>query len=218
MDPCSDFRKSCHLFNESLELSCSECCEDYEELCDPTESERYILIREKQRIKRKKNYTPPKKPPPPPPKEPSLISKILQESVKYLRFSYSIVNKGWNSEYVTTGDPNKDLNINNSGSTYAQYGFQFKQQLWSMKNIEVLSKTDANIGAIYRVGPTLFESSTGIDFMKDEYSCGSGIMWSFGEFTSFYRIGYNNITATFITSEYGNRLMFGIVNKKLILQ
>ena len=146
--------------------------------------------------------------PPPPP--PSLLSRIFQQSIQHLRLSYSIVNKGWNSEYVTTGDPNKDLNINNKGSTYAQYGFQFKQQLWSTKNIKVLSKTDANIGAIYRGGPTLFESSAGIDFMKDEYSCGSGIMWSFGEFTPFYRIGYNNITATFITSEYGNRLMFGI--------
>ena len=146
--------------------------------------------------------------------KPTLVSKIIQQSIKHFRFSYSIVNEGWNSEYVRTGNPNKDTypnyGIYTRGTTYAQYGFQFKQQLWSIKNIEVLSKTDANIGAIYRGGPTLFESSTGIDFMKDEYSCGSGLMWSFGEFSTFYRIGYNNITATFIPSEYGNRLMFGI--------
>ena len=141
--------------------------------------------------------------------------------INNLRFSYSIVG-GWNADYVRTGNPNKLIYPNDDGYTprftsYAQYGYQVRKEWWNNEEFGVVSKVDANLGAIFKKGPTLFESSLALGLTKDDLDLGYGIMWSFGEFTSAYSFSLNkqniNYSLTFIPSKYGNRVMIGISNR-----
>jgi C1A family cysteine protease len=142
--------------------------------------------------------------------------------INNFRFSYSIVG-GWNADYVRTGNPNKIIYSNdnvhtNRLSSYAQYGYQLRTPWWNNEEFGIVSKLDANLGAILKKGPTLFESSLALGLTKDDLELGYGVMWSFGEFTSAYSFSLNNsqninYSLTFIPSEYGNRLMIGISNK-----
>ena len=142
--------------------------------------------------------------------------------INNFRFSYSIVG-GWNADYVRTGNPNKIIYSNDDGYTnrltsYAQYGYQFRKEWWTNEEFGIVSKLDANLGAIFKKGPTLFESSLSLDLTKDDFELGYGVMWSFGEFTSTYSFALNssrnvNFSITFIPSQYGNRIMFGVRNK-----
>jgi C1A family cysteine protease len=137
--------------------------------------------------------------------------------INNFRFNYSIVG-GWNADYVRTGNPNKIIYSTNRLSSYAQYGYQFRKEWWSNEEFGIISKLDANLGAIFKKGPTLFESSLSLDLTKDDFELGYGIMWSFGEFTSTYSFALNssrnvNFSITFIPSQYGNRIMFGVGNK-----
>ena len=142
--------------------------------------------------------------------------------INNFRFSYSIVG-GWNADYVRTGNPNKIIYSNdgvytNRLSSYSQYGYQLRTEWWNNEEFGIVSKLDANLGAIFKKGPTLFESSLALGLTKDDLEFGYGVMWSFGEFTSAYSFSLNhsqnvNYSLTFIPSEYGNRLMIGINNK-----
>ena len=142
--------------------------------------------------------------------------------INNFRFSYSIVG-GWNANYVRTGNPNKIIYSNDDGYTnrltsYAQYGYQFRKEWWDNEEFGIVSKFNTNLGAIFKSGPTLFESSLSLDLTKDDFELGYGIMWSFGEFTSTYSFALNssrniNFSITFIPSQYGNRIMFGVGNK-----
>ena len=130
---------------------------------------------------------------------------------------------GWNADYVRTGNPNKIVYSNDNVHTnrltsYAQYGYQLRTEWWNNEEFGIVSKLDANLGAIFKKGPTLFESSLSLDLTKDDFELGYGIMWSFGEFTSTYSFALNssrnvNFSITFIPSQYGNRIMFGVGNK-----
>ena len=143
--------------------------------------------------------------------------------INNFRFSYSIVG-GWNADYVRTGNPNKTIYSNdavytNRLTSYAQYGYQFRKEWWSDEEFGLVSKFNTNLGAIFKSGPTLFESSLSLDLTKDDFELGYGIMWSsFGEFSSNYSFAFNNsrnvnFSITFIPSEYGNRFMIGVGNK-----
>ena len=142
--------------------------------------------------------------------------------INNFRFSYSIVG-GWNADYVRTGNPNKIIYPNDDGYTnrltsYAQYGYQFRKEWLTNAEFGIVSKLDANLGAMLKKGPTLFESSLSLGLTKDDFELGYGVMWSFGELTSAYSFSLNNsqninYSLTFIPSEYGNRLMIGISNK-----
>lgn len=142
--------------------------------------------------------------------------------INNFRFSYSIVS-GWNADYVRTGNPNKIIYPNDDGYTnrltsYAQYGYQFRKEWLTKTEFGIVSKLDANLGAILKKGPTLFESSLSLGLTKDDFDLGYGVMWSFGELTSAYSFSLNNsqnisYSLTFIPSEYGNRMMIGISNK-----
>jgi len=142
--------------------------------------------------------------------------------INNFRFSYSIVG-GWNADYVRTGNPNKTIYHNDDGYTkrltsYTQYGYQFRKEWLTNAEFGIVSKLDANLGAIFKKGPTLFESSLSLGITKDDFELGYGVMWSFGELTSAYSFSLNNsrninYSLTFTPSVYGNRLMIGISKK-----
>ena len=142
--------------------------------------------------------------------------------INNFRFSYSIVG-GWNADYVRTGNPNKilfpnDYEYTNRLSSYAQYGYQYRKEWLTYPEFAIVSKLDANLGAVFKKGPILFESSLALGLTKDDFELGYGVMWSFGELTSAYSFSLIksqniNYTLTFIPSKYGNRLMIGISNK-----